>query len=488
MGKADIMRNGTSSIATSLSDSGSANADSSMSVGHALSVSVSSVAHYASDKDPGRLNFLLAINPLGPGYKTEELFPIVAAEHGYRRGQYPVNLKDALLAKLKKFYGTDRGKDIFDPGMMRPDIYVGGGAAGVLHDIFQVGCLSEWFRPGQFLVVPSATFPVPAGYALQHQMNVRRVPLASGLDIDFEQMRRAVQTLHADNFDAKMIFLANPNNPTGLMASTESIINLAHRCRATKTIVVVSEANIECVPVGKLRKSGGSLLDPHNLFRLPANLLVVRSFSKAHGLAHARVGYVVGDSKIIANLNDRAAPFSVPADSAICAMIALEDADHLARSREHMARETRRIATGLRRFGFPFVSNSDSNVLVAKVPDWFSSSNPEVTTSDALAALLRQHDISVTSLTQEFGHELAGKYIRIAPSTREDNEEFLSILGTLSAQHERAYMKQHATTLLPSFGIESLFALSEMKPRSRESRKTVRHDARVGRGAEAAHG
>jgi len=382
------------------------------------------ISQYASTA-PARINLALAGNPFGPSPTIKERYAAVAEELGHRNGDYP-HIARHLEAKIRARHEITPD-EVGSENKMSPDVYLGNGCTGIIQDIFNSGLIKQ----GEYLVVPESTFPVPANLAIQNSIAVNKVSLTNDLKIDFGQISRAVEKTTARGYKVSMIFLANPNNPTGYAQTTKSIIEMAMAC--PESLVVVSEANIDYVSETALKRMGGTLLDRENIDQLPKNILVLRSFSKAYGLADDRVGYAIGDRALLAALRQRIAPFNMSAHSLIDAIIALDDNDHVVKSREHMEREIKKFAERFKSLGFPNTTESDSNLLIARVPSYFSS-------SDELVSLLRDQNCAVVSCGAEFGEQLKGKYIRVTPASADQNDEFLDILQKICTDKEEKYL------------------------------------------------
>ena len=116
----------------------------------------------------------------------------------------------------------------------------------------------------------------------------------------------------AERLRPKIIYLANPNNPTGVLYSVDSLRRLLDAKPAA--LVIVDEAYSEF--------SGQSA---RQLLYTYSNLLITRTFSKAYGLAGLQVGYAMGDARVISNLRRLFNPKNVNALAQVAAIAALED-------------------------------------------------------------------------------------------------------------------------------------------------------------------
>lgn len=124
----------------------------------------------------------------------------------------------------------------------------------------------------------------------------------------------------------RVIYLANPNNPTGTMVSAQEIADF-HAALPPHILLVLDQAYAEY-----LDDDGPQAFD---LARRHDNVLVTRTFSKIYGLAAQRIGYAFGAPALIDALNRIRAPFNVTSTGQTCAIAALGDQDFVARSRVH---------------------------------------------------------------------------------------------------------------------------------------------------------
>ncbi|HEY4800374.1 MAG TPA: histidinol-phosphate transaminase [Bacteroidia bacterium] len=142
----------------------------------------------------------------------------------------------------------------------------------------------------------------------------------------------------------KIIFIANPNNPTGTMISHNDLKFLMENI-SKKVIVVVDEAYMEYVTEKKFPDSIGLL----NMF---PNLVIVRTFSKAYGLAGLRVGYAIADKAVIVELKKSRIPFSINYLAEEAAMAALSDKSFIRRCAKANEKERKFLYDQLVRLKF----------------------------------------------------------------------------------------------------------------------------------------
>lgn len=208
----------------------------------------------------------------------------------------------------------------------------------------------------------------------------------------------------------RLIFLANPNNPTGTCFTADAFDAFLARV-PENVVVVLDEAYFEYVTLKNYSRS----LD---LVRAGKNLVVLRTFSKAYGLAGMRVGYGIGPEDLLAQLNKVRAPFNTTSLGQVAALAALDDAPHVARSVETNRAGLEQLAAGLTRLGVKFVPSVANFVFVELGSD-----------AQARAAALLQLGVIVRPLTW-MGFPDA---IRVTVGSREENEKFLQALAQLQA-------------------------------------------------------
>jgi histidinol-phosphate aminotransferase len=127
--------------------------------------------------------------------------------------------------------------------------------------------------------------------------------------------------------DTRIVFVANPNNPTGTLASHEDVLALVDAV-PEHTLLVMDEAYFEFLE---------SPLDLVPRLQEKPNLLLMRTFSKIYGLAGLRVGYGIGHPEFIAALEKVRQPFNLNAMAQAAALAAIDDTDHLEATRANNA-------------------------------------------------------------------------------------------------------------------------------------------------------
>jgi histidinol-phosphate aminotransferase len=212
--------------------------------------------------------------------------------------------------------GADLKKAIALKYSIKPEqILLGNGSHELLMMIAQV-----FSGPDTQVIASQYGFAV---YALAAQCAGAELVIANALPSDAEQSRghdlRSISA--AINEKTRLIYLANPNNPTGTWFSSSAFIDFMNKVPAT-VLVVVDEAYLEFVTAPELQSALA-------LFNQYENLIVARTFSKAYGLAGLRVGYVVADSECVAVMERVRESFNVNLLGLAACEAALRDDAHL---------------------------------------------------------------------------------------------------------------------------------------------------------------
>ncbi len=191
--------------------------------------------------------------------------------------------------------------------------------------------------------------------ARSHGVLERVVPLKAGA-YDLDSLAQVAAAERA----VKLVFLANPNNPTGTCFGKDELDAFLHKVPAD-VVVVLDEAYADYVRRPDYQ-DGVAVVS-----RRPRTMLL-RTFSKVYGLAAYRVGYGVGDPELVRLLESLRDPFNVSSLGQVAALAAIDDVEHLARSRAHNATELPRLTRALEARGMS-VAPSQANFVLATLPE-----------------------------------------------------------------------------------------------------------------------
>ncbi|MGZ8192926.1 MAG: histidinol-phosphate transaminase [Methylobacter sp.] len=317
-------------------------------------------------------------NPLGPGKKALAAIQAILQDMALYPDGSGFNLKQALAIKYA----------------VEPDqITLGNGSNEILELVaraFLTPGLEVIFSQHAFAVYPIVTQAVGATAVVVPAVNYGH---------DLEAMLQSVTE------KTRLVFIANPNNPTGTLlsqASLESFMNaLPESC-----VCVLDEAYFEFV----------SRVEPINsidwLKKYP-NLIITRTFSKAYGLAGLRVGYSLSSPQIADILNRVRQPFNNNALALAAAEAALTDFDHLQHTISINALGMEQLTDGFKNLGLEWIPSAGNFVLV----DLKRLAQP------VYEALLRKGVIVRPVANYELPNHL-----RISIGTHEENQLFLEAL------------------------------------------------------------
>ncbi|GGP36988.1 histidinol-phosphate transaminase [Saccharothrix coeruleofusca] len=280
---------------------------------------------------PGAIK--LASNEVSAGPLPSVVRAIADAATAINR--YPDNGAAELVARL-----ADR------LGVPAEQLAVGCGSVTLCQQLVQATCAEAdevVFPWRSFEAYPIITQVVGAGQT--------RVPLTGGHGLDLDAMAAAITP------KTRLVFVCNPNNPTGTALRTEEVERFIDRV-PSDVLVVVDEAYKEFVDDPHV--PDGVELAKAQWARGRDNVAVLRTFSKAYGLAGLRVGYAVGSPKLAEALRKVAVPFSVNALAQVAALASLDAEDELMVRCRAVVAERTRVTGELRHAGYE-VPDSQAN-------------------------------------------------------------------------------------------------------------------------------
>lgn len=216
---------------------------------------------------------------------------------------------------------------------------------------------------------------------------------------DLDALAKAVRE------DTRLVYLANPNNPTGTWFDDGELDHFLSRVPAS-CLVVVDEAYLEFVDAPGV-SSATRLLDRH------PNLVVTRTFSKAYALAGLRIGYLLADAGVVGVLERLRESFNVNALAQVAALAALGDSAHLQRVCEWTRNERSWLEAGLGSRGYRVLPSQTNFLLVDLGHD---------------AAGFEQHLFDRGIIVRPMAGYGLGHTVRISLGTRSENERLLAAL------------------------------------------------------------
>jgi histidinol-phosphate aminotransferase len=273
-------------------------------------------------------------------------------------------------------------------------VTVGAGSTGILQQLF-----FSYVDPGDEVLYPWRSFEVYPYFTRLISGTSVQVPLRPDLAYDLPAVAAAVTER------TKLIFLATPNNPTGIAESTREISAVLAEVPSS-VIVVIDEAYREfCDPA-----FGDPVADLLPDF---PNVIITRTFSKAHGLAGVRIGYAVGSPDVIAMVDKTLQPFAVNAIAQAAALAALDADDAIQARVAAILGERSRVVAALRSAGWE-LSDPQGNFVYLATGD----------RTDEIGLALERRGVIV--------RPFSGEGLRITIGSPAENDRFVSTLAEVA--------------------------------------------------------
>jgi histidinol-phosphate aminotransferase len=285
---------------------------------------------------------------------------------------------------------------------------------GVKNDNIIFGCGSDeiialitraFFLPGDETIMADQTFSVYKSNADIEGAITIEVPLVNGThDLDGMLARITDRT--------KVIWVCNPNNPTGTIVAHDALLAFLDAVPA-HVMVVLDEAYCEYV-------TDLSYTDGIQLLGSYPNLVVLRTFSKIYGLAALRIGYGVASASIITLINQVREPFNTSRVAQAAALAALQDQEYVEQCRRLNSAGIVQLQGEFQRLGLEsFPAHGNFIMVDVRKPG-----------TQIFDALLRK------GIIVRAGHQVYPTYIRATVGSTEQNKAFISALEEVLAEQE----------------------------------------------------
>lgn len=321
-------------------------------------------------------------NPLGPPPEAQK---IIDSFNPAKAAVYPSGDSYYLRQKLALKFGMD------------PDQFiVGNGANEVIAFVIKAFC-----REGDNIITADKTFAVYEWVAEFSGFEAKLIPLK---DYGFDD----TAMLEAIDERTKILFVCNPNNPTGTYWNKEKFENFMQAVNGEK-IVVLDEAYCEFVEKDDF-PDGMKLIEKY------PNLVVFRTFSKMFGLAGLRIGYLAGNLDVVNIIRKTCVVYSVNTLAQQAAVIAMDDENHIKRTRNLINEGKKYLTEELDKLGLFYVCGEASYIMI-KLP-----------VSDSLAyRKLMAQGVMIRTMT---GFRFPN-FIRVTISEMHMMEAFIKALKTI---------------------------------------------------------
>ena len=294
---------------------------------------------YAAGKPPAPVEGLTRYklssneNPLGPVPEVARVLAEFDAVH-----RYPDPLSTALRTALAGQLGVDA-----------EDIVTGAGSLGALNQIIKTfaGVNADGVQDEVIYAWRSfEAYPILIGIMGARSVQVPNLPNGAH---DLDAMAAAVTDR------TRLILVCTPNNPTGPAVTESQIRSFLAKVPATVP-VVIDEAYFEFCAASSIPEGEEPPLNGLDIYRDYPNVIILRTFSKAQGLAGLRVGYSISHPQITRHLRVAATPFAVSALAERAAVASIEHQEAVMERVSHIVAERERVTARLRELGYEFPS------------------------------------------------------------------------------------------------------------------------------------
>lgn len=265
------------------------------------------------------INLAANENPWGPSPKAIEALNS-AANRVNRYSQGPsTDLREAIASQIE---------------VASDQVLVGNGSDECIR------LIAECFlgSPSHEILVADPTFVCYADAAQNRNCRVRKVALDENRKIDLKTISKQISA------ETKIIFLSNPNNPTGTFFSEHELISFLREV-SESVVVVLDEAYFEFAARNPKYPNGIGFVSTH------PNVVVLRTFSKAYGLAGVRCGYAVASEWLTEIINRLRMPFNVNSMAQTACIAAIQDQDYVSQIVDRTVLGRERISKILNRTG-----------------------------------------------------------------------------------------------------------------------------------------
>jgi len=303
---------------------------------------------------------ILGLRPYVPGKPVEEVIreyhpeKVVKLASNENPFSLPANVADAIRSGIRffnRYPDTDcyrlRKKIAQHNGIDLQNIIIGSGSVELIRMLAKL-----FLKQGQKVLTAEATFPSYRAAAKEclGEGSVIEIPNDEGGGFDLERMSALMDD------SVKLIFIANPNNPTGTLLAREKLLSFIDRVPQDK-MIVLDNAYQEYV------ENPAAYLDGIDLALKRRNIIVLRTFSKIYALAGLRIGYAIANQELIGFLNRLKSPFNVTSVAQEAALASLDNEDFKKRTVEMNIKNKARLTGQITALGLKLIPSAANFVL-----------------------------------------------------------------------------------------------------------------------------
>jgi threonine-phosphate decarboxylase len=333
------------------------------------------------EHNPGLLDFSSNVNPLGFPSKVRDIFKNLS-----HVSIYPDPNSNELRINLQKYTGVPKNQ-----------IVVGNGATEIIYNYCNA------FLRKQKVLIPIPTF---GEYESAAKLNGAMLYFFKTMDLN-KNLSEFQDMISKKNY----IILCNPNNPTGVLIKKKNMLKILESAYDKSVMVFLDECFIELVP------SGNESVIPY--LKEFDNLFILRSLTKSFGLAGLRIGYGLGNKKMIEILQKIKIPWNVSGIAQKSSIKALSDKSHLSKTLNLIRKESKFLIGSISKIKGFTCYNSDTNFILIK----------SKMKSNQIQSRLLKRNILIRNCNTF--HGLDNNFIRIAVRTHKENLKLIEALREL---------------------------------------------------------
>ena len=339
------------------------------------------------------IDYSANINPLG--YPTDLKNQILSQFQMVTR--YPDSTYHQLNSEIEKYYGVHKD-----------NLILGNGAVELIY------LLHAHLRP-KAILYPVPTFSEYGLAAKSVQAEVEMVYLQESNNWELP-----IDELCAKLSSCQMLFICNPNNPTGNIFPKDKLIYLAQKCAEKNVLLIIDESFMDFIT----NRAAFSLIDQLSKFQ---NLFILQSLTKILGIPGLRIGFGLGNRQLIQKLMGAKDPWNVNCFAQLAAVLGLQDKKYLTDTQELIGQEKEYMFRSLSNINGLKPFKPQVNFILVKITHPFLD-------ADVLAESLAKKGILIRNCRNFPG--LSEKYFRLAIRERESNQ---LVLAAIAEQLKEVY-------------------------------------------------
>jgi histidinol-phosphate aminotransferase len=299
-----------------------------------------------------------SLSPYVPGKPVKEVQREMGLEKVYKMAsnENPLGVSKKVIEALQNFLPEINRYPLGDSyylkqklseklNIPKENLLFGSGSNEIIEFLFRA-----FLKNGEYALSFAPSFSVYGLIAQAVESECKWVPMTKNFDVDWEGLKKEITE------KCRLIFLANPNNPTGTYFTENELVDFLKDV-PEETIVVMDEAYYEFI-------DKEDYPDSIKLMDMYPNIVIMRTFSKAYGLASLRVGYAIAQEECVDMMNRVRQPFNVNMAAQVSAEAALEDDDFLQATLNEVKKGKEDIYQRCNQMGLSYITTQANFVLI----------------------------------------------------------------------------------------------------------------------------